>query len=196
MFHGSSGLHSHLLSMPRCSRGDVCESPSCFKLQSWLIIHTQEGHKAGQQTRIYDLLQRRITLLRKELPGGRVEKIKDSAQFTAFPPASILKQQITALYKRLKHWWTRALCGTIEKSSLLDAPCGSQNITCPAGSPSSGENMMPGTSGVYFKFNQGFAPVSTCVETGTSLHTGATPHSLARGPQMASVRHCKVRSSL
>lgn len=70
----SSILCSHLLSMPRCSRGDVCKRPCSFKLQSRLIIHRQEGHKAGQQTCIYDLLQGRVTLLRKQLPEGGVKK--------------------------------------------------------------------------------------------------------------------------
>lgn len=74
LLHRSSILCSHLLSMPRCSRGDVGKRPCSFKLQSRLIVHRQEGHKAGQQTCIYDILQGRVTLLRKQLPEGGVKK--------------------------------------------------------------------------------------------------------------------------
>lgn len=59
---------SHLLRVPRSSRSDVGQGPSCFKLERRLIIHRQEGHEAGQQTGLYDLLQRGVTFLRKQLP--------------------------------------------------------------------------------------------------------------------------------
>lgn len=59
---------SHLLRVPGRSRSDVSQGPSCFELERRLIIHRQEGHKAGQQTGIYELLQRRVAFLREQLP--------------------------------------------------------------------------------------------------------------------------------
>lgn len=61
-------LMPHLLCVPGCPRSYVCKGPSCFELQRGLIIHRQEGHKAGQQAGFYDLLQRRVTFLREQLP--------------------------------------------------------------------------------------------------------------------------------
>lgn len=59
---------SNLLRVPGRSRSDVSQGPSCFELERRLIIHRQEGHKAGQQTGIYELLQRRVAFLREQLP--------------------------------------------------------------------------------------------------------------------------------
>lgn len=59
---------SHLLCVPGCSRSDVSQGPGCFKLQRRLVIHRQEGHKAGQQPGFDELLQRRVSLLRQQLP--------------------------------------------------------------------------------------------------------------------------------
>lgn len=65
----TAGFNGHLLRVPGCARGDICESPGCLELQYRLIIHRQKGDKAGQQTSVYDVLHWRFTLLRKQLPA-------------------------------------------------------------------------------------------------------------------------------
>ena len=102
----TSLLCSHLLSVPRCSRGDVRESPSCLKLQSRLIIHTQEGDKAREYTCIYNLLQRRVTLLRKQLPEDRGRELYYSDQHVWFllPPLVLMQ-----------HWVAMHLCTIVSR---------------------------------------------------------------------------------
>lgn len=97
----------HLLCMPRRPRGDVCKSPSRFKLQSGLIIHRQKGHEAGQQPSVYDLLQRRVTLLWKQLPEEMIDK-----RFFSFPyiarTCSFSSSPMGSLYTDAHLWLDRS----------------------------------------------------------------------------------------
>ena len=82
-----STLHNST-SLIRCSRGNVCQSPGCLKLDGRAVWQSKEAHKLGDETCADHLVNRRMFFTRQQFPAFKMAQGLLSIVFPSFlsPP--------------------------------------------------------------------------------------------------------------